>query len=134
MTFVSYAQNFEDVLLFRALRHVVNGQYIDVGAGHPDELSVTKAFYERGWSGIDLEPSPEYASALRNARPRDTVLQTAVGNEIGRAAFHHVRGTGLSTLVQSIAESHCKSGRAYETLATDVTTLTAVCEKHVRGD
>lgn len=32
MTFVSYAQNFEDVMLYRALKHVEKGFYIDVGA------------------------------------------------------------------------------------------------------
>ena len=52
MTFVSYAQNFEDVMLWRALRHVAHGFYIDVGAGHPDESSVTRAFYAR--SDLDL--------------------------------------------------------------------------------
>jgi hypothetical protein len=44
LTFVSYAQNFEDVLLWRALRQVRNGFYIDVGAAHPDIDSVTRAF------------------------------------------------------------------------------------------
>ena len=32
MSFISYAQNFEDVMLWRALKHVENGFYIDVGA------------------------------------------------------------------------------------------------------
>ena len=43
--FISYAQNFEDVILWRALNHVENGFYVDVGAMDPTEHSVTKAFY-----------------------------------------------------------------------------------------
>ncbi|MGB5826076.1 MAG: FkbM family methyltransferase, partial [Pseudomonas mandelii] len=35
MTFISYAQNFEDIRLWRALKTVENGFYIDVGANHP---------------------------------------------------------------------------------------------------
>jgi hypothetical protein len=35
MTFVSYAQNYEDVMLFRALKHVKQGFYVDVSAGDP---------------------------------------------------------------------------------------------------
>ena len=35
MTFVSFAQNFEDVILWRALRHVEHGQYLDIGAQDP---------------------------------------------------------------------------------------------------
>jgi hypothetical protein len=32
MPFISYAQNYEDVILWRALRHVEKGFYVDVGA------------------------------------------------------------------------------------------------------
>ena len=63
--FVSYAQNFEDVMLWRAFSHIESGFYIDVGAQHPTIDSVSLAFYERGWTGIDIEPVPEYASLLR---------------------------------------------------------------------
>ena len=35
MTFVSYAQNYEDVMLFRALKHVKQGFYVDVGRRRP---------------------------------------------------------------------------------------------------
>ena len=56
MSIVSYSQNFEDVMLWRALKDVENGFYIDVGANHPAIDSVTKLFYENGWSGINIEP------------------------------------------------------------------------------
>jgi hypothetical protein len=57
MPFISYGQNSEDVVLWRALRDIGTGFYVDVGAGDPKEDSVTHAFYERGWSGINIEPS-----------------------------------------------------------------------------
>ena len=56
MSFVSYAQNFEDVLLHRVFGGQETGFYVDVGAYHPVDGSVTKAFYDLGWSGINLEP------------------------------------------------------------------------------
>lgn len=74
MTFISYAQNFEDIRLWRALKHVEKGLYIDVGANHPTADSVTRAFYDRGWSGINVEPVPSYYHALCQERPRDTNL------------------------------------------------------------
>ena len=40
--FTSYAQNFEDVMLWRALKHVQKGTYVDVGAQHPVIDSVSK--------------------------------------------------------------------------------------------
>jgi len=49
MPFVSYAQNFEDVILWRALKHVGRGFYIDLGAQDPVIDSISLAFYEHGW-------------------------------------------------------------------------------------
>ena len=69
MTFISYAQNFEDVMLWRALRGVENGSYIDVGAADPEVHSVTAAFYKRGWRGVNVEPNGEFFDKLRERRP-----------------------------------------------------------------
>ena len=44
MPFVSHAQNFEDVMLHRALRDIQNGLYLDIGANDPEIHSVTRAF------------------------------------------------------------------------------------------
>ena len=70
--FVSYAQNFEDVMLWRALSHVDCGFYIDIGAHHPTIDSVSLAFYERGWTGIDVEPVP--CLLYTSPSPRDSNL------------------------------------------------------------
>ena len=72
--FVSYAQNFEDVMLHRALRHVTKGFYIDIGADHPTDLSVTKAFYERHWRGINVEPLASSHAHFVRERPGDVPL------------------------------------------------------------
>src|SRR5439155_647679 len=58
--FVSYAQNGEDFTLWCALHDVDAGTYIDIGAYDPDIDSVTRAFYDRGWSGINIEPVDAY--------------------------------------------------------------------------
>jgi hypothetical protein len=64
---ISYAQNREDILLWRALRDLADGFYIDVGAEDPTQNSVTRAFYERGWHGINVEPVPGHFDKLRSA-------------------------------------------------------------------
>ena len=74
MTFVSYAQNFEDVLLWRALKHLDAGFYVDVGASHPDVASVTRAFYDRGWQGTNILATAAAADRFAAARPRDLTL------------------------------------------------------------
>jgi FkbM family methyltransferase len=132
--FVSYAQNQEDVLLFRALRQVRAGFYIDVGAAHPEELSVTKAFYDRGWHGIDIEPAPDYAVQLRQARPRDLTLQVALGAAPGAALLQHIVGTGLSTLDTATAARHAHAGFVAQTMPVVVTTLAEVCRAHAAAE
>ena len=43
MPFISFAQNLEDVVLYRALKGITHGFYVDVGANSPDEQSVTSS-------------------------------------------------------------------------------------------
>jgi len=110
MAFVSHAQNYEDVMLWRALKDVRNGFYIDVGAQDPDVASVTRAFYERGWSGINIEPVPKYHEMLRRARPRDTNLMLAAGAEEAERDFFEIANTGLSTFDPELAGRHHTAG------------------------
>lgn len=107
---VSYAQNFEDVMLWRALAHVKGGRYVDVGAQDPVVDSVSRLFYDHGWRGIHIEPSPLYAQSLREARPDEVVLQAAARSDQGSVRFFEFPGTGLSTCEAAIAERHRKAG------------------------
>lgn len=122
MTLISYAQNFEDVLLWRALGDVGPGFYIDVGAQHPRVDSVSQLFHDHGWQGIHIEPSPAYAALLRAQRPGDAVIEAALSAERGTAVFHEFQGTGLSTLAQSALES--ASARGFSAEDRTVRTMT----------
>ncbi len=96
---ISYAQNFEDVTLWRALKGISGGRYVDVGAFHPEIDSVTKWFYDQGWSGMNLEPVPEMFAVLEAARPRDTNIRAAAGAVAGVATMAVVPDSmGLSSL------------------------------------
>lgn len=110
MSFVSYAQNFEDVMLWRALKHIENGYYIDIGAQHPVIDSVSLAFYEHGWRGAHVEPTRQYSSLLRAARPDETVFQLAIGNQNCSLKFFEFEDTGLSTADPEIAHRHKTDG------------------------
>lgn len=100
---ISYAQNFEDVLLFRCFGELPDGFYVDIGAFDPMVDSVTKAFYDKGWSGINVEPGP-LIEDLRRDRPRDINLAIAISDAEGEADFwEHTGGPGTSTLCADIA-------------------------------
>jgi FkbM family methyltransferase len=133
MTFLSYAQNFEDVMLWRALRGIDRGFYIDVGAAHPDTDSVTRAFYDRGWSGINVEPVAASARRLTHARLRDITLQLALGDAAGATDFFVVEETGLSTLEPGALDAIGAAGFGVRTQQVEVSTLAAICRAHARG-
>ena len=132
MPFVSYAQNLEDVLLWRALQHVENGFYMDVGASDPAEDSVTKAFYDRGWHGINIEPVPEYHSRLVNSRLRDISLAIAAGQTDGELVLFDVPSIrGLATADENIAARYRDQGLEVVTLTVPVRRLARICEEFV---
>jgi FkbM family methyltransferase len=108
---ISYAQNFEDVILWRALKHVDRGFYIDIGAQDPVVDSVSLAFYEKGWRGVHVEPIAAYAERLRQARPDETVVQAAVGTSAHTIAFWDFPDTGLSTGDPATAKMHERDNR-----------------------
>jgi FkbM family methyltransferase len=110
MSVISYAQNFEDIMLWRALRHISQGFYVDVGANDPVVDSVTRWFYQQGWSGINIEPVPHWHQRLQVDRPRDVNLQIAVSTTTGRLTLFDVPDTGLSTLSAEVAEVHQQGG------------------------
>lgn len=131
MTFISYAQNFEDVTLWRTLRLFGPGFYIDIGANHPTRDSVTRSLYERGWRGINIEPVLHYHEALCAERPEDVNLCVAVGDEENELVFFEQAETGLSTLNLEIAERQKAEGISFIQRTVKTRTLTSICEEHL---
>ena len=128
--FVTYAQNFEDVMLWRALKHVERGFYIDAGANDPVLDSVTKAFYLRGWRGINVEPAKHLHQRLVADRPRDINLCVALSSRSGEVDFFEIGESGLSTIDAEVARRHAESGRDVRRYRVHSLTLREVCELH----
>ena len=130
--FISYAQNFEDVILNRLFADRETGFYIDVGAQHPLYDSVTKAFYDRGWQGINIEPVKEYYEMLQQARERDINLNFAVGEAESELEFYELQSTGLSTFDRNMAEEIAeKDNYKIITYQVPVKRLADICQQYV---
>lgn len=125
--FVSYAQNGEDVLLWRALKDVQRGYYVDVGAQDPVVDSVTKAFYERGWNGVNIEPVAQWYDRLVQDRPHDINLRLAVSNRPGSIRLFEVEGSGLSTSDPEFARRHEAEGHTLHEQVVECATLDQIC-------
>jgi FkbM family methyltransferase len=101
---VSYAQNAEDVVLMRAFANVSEGFYVDVGAWDPVVESVTKAFYDKGWTGLNLEPQPRRVAAFDLMRPKDTNLCIAASDTVGTTMLLVTQHSSLTTVDASIID------------------------------
>ncbi|MGI4976861.1 MAG: FkbM family methyltransferase [Janthinobacterium lividum] len=130
MTMISYAQNGEDVMLMRALGNIAGGFYIDVGAADPTILSVTRAFYERGWHGVNIEPTEDRHRLLNEARPRDVNLSQPVSDRMAEEMFHVCEQyPDLSTLHEDVAAATCSGGLRIQSRIVQTTTLAEVCRR-----
>ena len=62
--FISFGRNGEDVVLLAALGRGADGPVRRGRPAHPTDSSITRAFYDRGWSGIVLVPVAGTAAEL----------------------------------------------------------------------
>lgn len=131
---ISYSQNFEDVILWRALREVENGFYVDVGANHPTSSSVTKWFYDNGWRGINIEPHPFCFDLISKERTRDINLPFAISDKQEDIEFYLLNAHGLSTASLDIAATHSQNGFEYESIKVKADTLGHLLELYAEEE
>jgi FkbM family methyltransferase len=76
----SYSMINEDNIIDWLTGYKKCGTYIDIGAYRPDEINNTKLFYQRGWRGINIEPSKSGYDMFVKERPDDKNYNCAIGN------------------------------------------------------
>jgi FkbM family methyltransferase len=130
LTVISYAQNFEDVMLARVFAGRTSGFYVDVGAADPVNLSVTKWFYDLGWSGINVEPNTKLFDRLEADRPRDINLNCGVGANISDAIFFEPEVDELSSFDPRVAKNAADTGLSGSTRTVTVRPLTDLLQSH----
>jgi len=131
--FLSYSQEYEDWILFNALKGVENGFYIDVGANDPWFFSVTKVFYDRGWRGINIEPLPEEYQYLCEDRPRDINLNIGAGDREGELEFS-IAGMATTCDLQTLDDARSFIGLNRDSFPKKrirVSPLTKILEEHL---
>jgi len=130
---ISYAQNGEDIVLRRAFPEPHVGFYVDIGAHHPVDLSVTKHFYDRGWSGVNIDASPKLLAAIAKARPRDINLCVGVSDHTGDLTFYEgdKRSGGLSTFQHDEVERHKLDGFQFRERVVRVRPLAEIVHQHI---
>lgn len=65
------------------------GRYLDIGCYHPALYSNTMALYQRGWTGVNVDPNPFMIEQCGKYRPKDTSINKAVGAEKGHMEYYN---------------------------------------------
>ena len=130
---ISYAQNFEDVMLARVFAGRNTGFYVDVGAADPVNLSVTKWFYDLGWSGLNIEPNKQLFERLAADRPRDINLACGVGAVATDAQFFEPDVGELSSFDSRVQNNAQSSGTPGSMRTVAVVPLTDLLKLSLPG-
>jgi FkbM family methyltransferase len=101
----SYSQEGEDLILRRIFEYKEQGFYIDIGANHPKRFSNTYLFYQKGWSGINIDATPGSMKRFNQIRPRDINLEVAIANEEKEMTFYMFDDPALNTFNKELAET-----------------------------
>jgi len=126
-----HGQYGEDIILDRLMGNPTNGFYIDIGANDPNKFSNTRRFYDRGWSGINVEPNPVKYRDICSARQRDVNLNVGVGPDAAVLPFYVIDPDTLSTFNKNVAEIAVSDGfKLAQTIEVQVVRLDQTIAKY----
>lgn len=110
----SFSQCGEDRILnflFDNLQ-IKNPRYLDIGTCHPIKSNNTYLFYSRGSTGVCVEPNPDLAPLIRQARPRDILVRAGVSPENGGdLTYYMFSEPQLNTFSKDEADARAQSGK-----------------------
>lgn len=101
---ISWSQGAEDLVLDIVLKHKTKGFYIDVGAHDPNLISITKMFYDRGWTGINIEANPAKLEKFAQFRPLDINISAAIVSKNEPVELFIMSATSMSTVNPEVAK------------------------------
>lgn len=90
------------------------GFYVDVGAHHPVRYSNTYYFYNKGWRGINIEPTPTAIKPFKILRSRDINLNVGVGAARDNLTFYCFNEPALNTFSEEVALSVDQKDNKYK--------------------
>lgn len=133
-----YSQFGEDGVLFgyfrsreyamsRNLDSIGTGFFVDIGAHHPYMISNTWFFYQRGWRGINVEPTPGAIEEFCRHRPNDINLALAVSDQNGTAELISYGRDVKNTLESPEVDRF----RKHEVVSVQTRTLEAILDEHL---
>jgi FkbM family methyltransferase len=127
----SYSQEGEDLILARVFEQVERGFYVDVGALDPKRFSNTHLFYQKGWSGINIDATPGSMEQFKHIRPRDINLEIAISATKKTMTFFVFNESALNSFDRELSKSRNKGNyHIQEEIQISTQTLKEVLAKY----
>lgn len=93
-----YGQNAEDIFLSVYFKNKQKELYVDIGAHHPIRISNTYQLYQKGWSGINVDPLPGCMAEFNERRPLDINLEMGIGKDPGHCIYYSFSEPAYNTI------------------------------------
>jgi FkbM family methyltransferase len=106
--YVSFSQEGEDMVLRRIFENKQDGFYVDIGAHHPTMYSNTNYFYQKGWTGVNIDALPGNKLNFDAQRPNDSNLELLVSENEGQVEFYLFDPPLMSTMSKQQAKANQK--------------------------
>jgi FkbM family methyltransferase len=127
---MSHVAEHQEHLIWQFFNRQCHGFFIEVGANHPTNGSLTWFLEKKGWQGILVEPQEKLFALLRQKRPASQVFRAACSSpdKIGYANLHIPSESlnGFATLEKNVddfgIEYQCEE-------RVEVVTLDSLIEK-----
>lgn len=129
-----WSQYGEDIVISWLFLHKRNGFYVDIGAYDPKKISNTFWFYERGWTGINIEPNLDSIQAFNQLRPKDINLGIGVHTIPGELTFYKFEQANLNTLDPAVGEDRIANKEPFiEKVTVPVKRLETILDEYSQG-
>lgn len=109
---VSYSQCGEDLIVDFVLSWMGISEisYLDLGANDPFRFNNTYRFYDKGYTGVLVEPDDVLSESIRKLRPKDVCVASAVGvTHNPEVSFYKMSADTLSTTQSNTVELYEKN-------------------------
>ena len=116
--FPSYGATGEDVLIHKIFKNKIDGYFVDVGALHPINGSLTYNLSRKGWKGLNIDLLRENLILFNFFRKKDKNINLAISKNKGVInAYIFERGSGVNTTNKKWADKWKKKiGKNYSIL------------------
>ena len=131
----SFAKAGEDLQVFQLLKQKQNGQFVDIGSHHPIKGSNTFFFYLRGWSGICVDPNPDFKPLYQKLRPKDTFLNIGVSDQQGSLQYYKLKGklSVMNSFLENYIKKHIDPKDVDAIIPIEIKTLKEIFDKELNG-